>query len=115
MYKYHLNCGNIKAYLDYKLYDPIKIDIIIKEFLNDDSAAIKFPHKSDKDFFPEQYEILNEKNNANEQKNKKYSKLYKCSNCKRKKTTIKNIINRSLDEGTSIQATCGYCNNQWLV
>lgn len=113
--RYEYNCGRIKAYLDYELYDPEKVDIIIRNFLYNKSAAREFPFKSHKDFFPEQYKILNERNNANSQKNKKYSKLYTCPNCKRNKSTTKNIYIRSLDEGTNVKATCGHCNNEWLV
>ena len=113
--RYEYNCGRIKSYLDYKLYDPVKVDISIRNFLDNKSTVGKFPFKSHKDFFPKQYEILNEKNNANNQKIKKYSKLYTCPNCKRNESTTKDIINRSLDEGTSVQATCEYCNNEWLV
>ena len=44
----------------------------------------------------------------------KTSSLYKCRQCGRKETTIRNVQMRSLDESDTSIITCTYCHYKWF-
>ena len=94
--------------------NPIEANINILDLLDDNSIAEKFPFKIHEDFYPNEYKKLYERNNIKNQKIIKFSKLRKCPKCKKNISTIKNVYNRSLDEGTNQMATCVNCNYKWI-
>ncbi len=51
----------------------------------------------------------------NQKLNYKTSSLYTCKNCKNKRTMIKSIQTRSLDEGNSLSITCIECQYNWVI
>ncbi len=45
----------------------------------------------------------------------KTTEMYWCRRCKKNKCTERSIINRSLDEGTSMKIKCENCNLEWII
>ena len=113
VFLYEIVCGRILAYLSHLDTNPIEANINILSLLDDNSMAEKFPFKTHEDFYPNEYKKLYKRNNTENQKIIKFSRLRKCPKCKKNISTIKNIYNRSLDEGTNLMATCIYCNYKW--
>ncbi len=112
IFLYEIICGRVLAYLSHLDTNPIEVDINIRNLLDDNSLAEKFPFKTHKDFHPNEYKKLYNRNNSN-QKIIKFSKLRKCPRCRENISTVKNIYNRSLDEGTNLMATCLECGWKW--
>ena len=55
-------------------------------------------------------EIISRINKRREQKvDYRFSKFYKCEKCKKSTCITSNVINRSLDEGTSVRIKCVSC------
>ncbi len=113
VFLYEIVCGRVLAYLSHLDTNPIEANINILDLLDDNSIAEKFPFKTHEEFFPKEYKKLYERNNTENQKIIKFSKLRKCPKCKKNISTIKNVYNRSLDEGTNQMATCINCNYKW--
>ncbi len=73
----------------------------------------ELPYKKYIELFPEYAKFLQNRYNADKQKNKNYSSIYKCKRCKKYNCTITRRYNRSADEGVNLTVTCENCNNSW--
>jgi DNA-directed RNA polymerase subunit M/transcription elongation factor TFIIS len=61
-------------------------------------------------------EYIDELELRNEQKlNVKYSEMYKCGNCGKRKTKQRQVQTRSADEGSTLFITCIECNHEWRI
>jgi len=113
---YHIVCARVLSYFTYdngNIKSAEKTNNIITSLLNDVKCAKSLPFKKRRELYPEEYETVDERYNANKQIRIKTSKLRTCPRCKQQLSTVKNRYNRSLDEGVNLEATCIFCEFSW--
>jgi len=106
----------IKTYLASKMYefhvhqddDSISVAnrIIIPESLGAVSSVELNPHIN---------QVYLDEINLREQQGivMKFSKMYRCDRCGKRKTRVREIQSASLDEGSTLFITCIGCGNRW--
>ena len=108
-------CSKIASNLD--KYGPVANTYLIKKILSGEISTVNLAKMISQDLYPEKYKDINAKIEVSEKIifSKKTSAMYQCGKCYEKKCTLEYVINRSLDEGTSIYATCVSCGNKFGV
>ena len=108
-------CSKLVANLDPE--GPVRNISLAKKIINMNINFTQLPKMSSVNLFPEKYEKINARLEAckHVKSNIKTTSMYTCGKCYEKKCTLKNVINRSLDEGTSIEATCVNCGFSFQV
>jgi len=109
---YHVICGKPLGYIDSSV-DSGRADSIINMIIGDPKKAKWLASINHREIYPEEYEELEHRQNADDQIAKKFCTLYKCPKCKKSLCTLKNRYNRSLDEGVNLTATCSWCFTEW--
>jgi DNA-directed RNA polymerase subunit M/transcription elongation factor TFIIS len=83
--------------------------------LNGTISASGVGKLSSRELCPEKYieydEHINKRTNSASAM--KTTELYTCFKCKRKQCVLEQVVNRSLDEGTSLVVHCMFCGNSW--
>jgi DNA-directed RNA polymerase subunit M/transcription elongation factor TFIIS len=108
---YHSICYKISVNLE-----PIGLvsnPTLAKSLLNGDIDVKQLPLMSSVDMFPQQYTKTLKRIEAskNASQTVKYTTMYTCGRCYKKKCTIENVQNRSLDETGGLIITCVNCGN----
>lgn len=111
---YHIVCGKPLGYIDSSV-DSDKADSIVNIVLNDPEKAKWLASINHREIYPEQYEELERRQNADDQITKKFCTLYQCPKCKKSLCTLKNLYNRSLDEGVNLICICSWCSTEWTA
>jgi len=110
---YHHICFNVLTNLDFE--SEVNSRYLGDSILNGDIAAESVGKLSSRELCPEKY--IEYDKNINKRSNSitaaKTTELYKCYKCKRNQCTLENVINRSIDEGTSLIVHCMFCGNSW--
>jgi DNA-directed RNA polymerase subunit M/transcription elongation factor TFIIS len=111
---YHSICYNILCVLNPEL-DTGSWELLDCIF-NNKIDINRLAHFSCKELCPKKYEELAERieKRANIEDTVKYTELYFCRKCKRNKSTVQRVQNRSNDEGSSFYITCVFCHNKWF-
>jgi DNA-directed RNA polymerase subunit M/transcription elongation factor TFIIS len=110
---YHSICFNVGMNLDYE--SDVGSKYLAEAILKEEISPKEIGKLSSKLMCPQKYIEINEKlgKMSNVESKVKTTELYRCFKCKRNQCTIENVINRSLDEGTSIVVHCQFCGNSW--
>jgi DNA-directed RNA polymerase subunit M/transcription elongation factor TFIIS len=110
---YHHICFNVISNLDPD--SDVNSRYLGDSILNDKILPHLVGKLSSRELCPEKYIEYDE--NINKRSNSasivKTTELYTCHKCKRKQCTLENVINRSIDEGTSLVVHCMFCGNSW--
>lgn len=115
IYVYQLIVTKITKNLD--IESEVNNDFLINSIINDNIDILNIANLKSEDLCPDSNSDIKANLNLrrNQKLNYKTSGLYTCKNCKNKKTIIKPIQVRSLDEGYSLSITCTECNFNWVV
>ena len=113
--QYQLSCNKVTKNLDIEseVNSCYLIDKVIDGKIDLDTIA---ELSSDK-LCPDKSNNIKENLSLRNQQKLHYktSTLYKCSNCGKKETILKQIQIKSLDEGFSTSLTCIFCNKNWVI
>jgi DNA-directed RNA polymerase subunit M/transcription elongation factor TFIIS len=109
---YHHICYNIIFNLD---LDSNASRYLGDNILNGNISIDSVGKMTSRELCPEKY--IEYDKNINKRTNAasvlKTTELYTCYKCKRKQCTLENVINRSIDEGTSLIVHCMFCGSSW--
>lgn len=110
---YHQICSNIASNLDSN--SSVGSTYLGNHILNGDLNIKNIGKMTSRELCPEKYveydEHLHQRMHALSAM--KTTELYTCFKCKRKQCVLENVINRSIDEGTSLVVHCMFCGNSW--
>lgn len=106
------NCVSYK--IASNISSTVKNDKLIDQILD---GKTDIAHYTSVELFPEKYSDLKQRIelSKNIKINKKTTTLYRCKRCHSRQCTLQNVINRSIDEGVSLTATCVVCGFAWNV
>lgn len=107
---YHTICYSITSILEQES------NTLMDKILNNEINLNNIANMSCKELSPETHDAITFKINkrVNIEQNIKYTEMYFCKKCKRNKTTVERVQNRSGDEGSSWFVTCLFCGNKWF-
>jgi DNA-directed RNA polymerase subunit M/transcription elongation factor TFIIS len=108
---YHSVCYKISVNLEPT--GLVSNPTLAKGLLNGDIDAKKLPLMTSVDMFPQKYTKTLKRIEASKNASQtiKYTTMYTCGRCYKKKCTIENVQNRSLDETGGLIITCVNCGN----
>lgn len=83
--------------------------------LNGKIMVSKLGYLTSREMCPQRYVEYDDKisKRSNSAITLKTTELYKCYKCKKTQCTLENVVNRSIDEGTSLVVKCTFCGASW--